>query len=99
MVEVLFAHLKRILRLDRLRLRGPSGAKDEFLLPKPSVLVVVAAHGRPRLTRRVIGLPEHASRPLLQRTRLMTTAGHSRSLVVIIATTMQTADSSDRRNT
>src|SRR5580704_2333299 len=29
-VEMLFAHLKRILRLDRLRLRGPSGAKDEF---------------------------------------------------------------------
>jgi hypothetical protein len=24
--------LKRILRLGRLRLRGPSGAKDEFLL-------------------------------------------------------------------
>jgi hypothetical protein len=31
-VEMLFAHLKRILRLDRLRLRGPSGAKDDFLL-------------------------------------------------------------------
>ena len=31
-VEMLFAHLKRILRFDRLRLRGPSGAKDEFLL-------------------------------------------------------------------
>jgi hypothetical protein len=31
-VEMLFAHLKRILRLDRLRLRGPSGAKDEFPL-------------------------------------------------------------------
>ena len=31
-VEILFAHLKRILRLDRLRLRGPNGAKDEFLL-------------------------------------------------------------------
>jgi len=31
-VEMLFAHLKRILRLNRLRLRGPSGAKDEFLL-------------------------------------------------------------------
>jgi hypothetical protein len=31
-VEMLFAHLKRILRLGRLRLRGPSGAKDEFLL-------------------------------------------------------------------
>ena len=29
---MLFAHLKRILKLDRLRLRGPSGAKDEFLL-------------------------------------------------------------------
>ena len=31
-VEMLFAHLKRILRLDRLRLRGPNGAKDEFLM-------------------------------------------------------------------
>ena len=31
-VEMLFAHLKRILKLDRLRLRGPSGARDEFLL-------------------------------------------------------------------
>jgi hypothetical protein len=31
-IEMLFAHLKRILRLDRLRLRGPSGARDEFLL-------------------------------------------------------------------
>jgi hypothetical protein len=31
-VEMLFAHLKRILRLGRLRLRGPNGAKDEFLL-------------------------------------------------------------------
>ena len=31
-VEMLFAHLKRIMKLDRLRLRGPSGARDEFLL-------------------------------------------------------------------
>jgi len=31
-VEMLFAHLKRILRLDRLRLRGPSSAHDEFTL-------------------------------------------------------------------
>ena len=31
-VEMLFAHLKRILELDKLRLRGPSGAQDEFLL-------------------------------------------------------------------
>jgi len=31
-VEILFAHLKRILRLVRLRLRGPLGARTEFLL-------------------------------------------------------------------
>ena len=31
-VEMLFAHLKRILRLGRLRLRGPLGAQDEFTL-------------------------------------------------------------------
>ena len=31
-VEMLFAHLKRILGLDRLRLRGPNGAHDEFIL-------------------------------------------------------------------
>ena len=31
-VEMLFAHLKRILKVDRLRLRGPNGARDEFLL-------------------------------------------------------------------
>ncbi|MET3493634.1 hypothetical protein ABIC90_000669 [Variovorax boronicumulans] len=31
-VEMLFAHLKRIMKLDRLRLRGLSGAQDEFLM-------------------------------------------------------------------
>ena len=31
-VEMSFAHLKRILKLDRLRLRGLSGATDEFTL-------------------------------------------------------------------
>jgi transposase len=31
-VEMRFAHLKRLLRLDRLRLRGPRGAQDEFVL-------------------------------------------------------------------
>lgn len=31
-VEMLFAHLKRVLKLDRLRLRGRSGAQDEFLM-------------------------------------------------------------------
>ena len=29
-VEMLFAHLKRILRLDRLRLGGSCGARDAF---------------------------------------------------------------------
>ena len=31
-VEMLFAHLKRILRIGRLRLRGPRGAQFEFTL-------------------------------------------------------------------
>ena len=31
-VEMLFAHLKLILKLGRLRLRGPRGAQDEFTL-------------------------------------------------------------------
>jgi transposase len=31
-VEILFAHLKRVLKLRQLRLRGFSGAHDEFLL-------------------------------------------------------------------
>src|SRR5210317_1951874 len=31
-VEMLFGHMKRILKVDRLRLRGLSGAQDEFLL-------------------------------------------------------------------
>ena len=31
-IEMRFAHLKRILRLGRLRLRGPRGAQDEFML-------------------------------------------------------------------
>ena len=31
-VEMLFAHQKRILKVTRLRLRGLSGANDEFTL-------------------------------------------------------------------
>jgi hypothetical protein len=31
-VEMLFAHLKRYLSFERLRLRGLTGAQDEFLL-------------------------------------------------------------------
>ena len=47
-VEMLFAHLKRILRLDRLRLRGLSGARDEFLL-------AATAQNLRRLAKRLIG--------------------------------------------
>jgi len=35
-VEILFAHLKRILKPDRLRLRGLTGAHDEFLAGRDS---------------------------------------------------------------
>jgi hypothetical protein len=31
-IEMQFAPLKRILKMGRLRLRGPRGAQDEFLL-------------------------------------------------------------------
>ncbi len=31
-IETLFGEAKRTLRLDRLRLRGLTGARDEFLL-------------------------------------------------------------------
>jgi hypothetical protein len=48
-IEMLFAHLKRILRLNRLRLRGPLGARDEFLL---------AANGpEPPEARKLIPIP------------------------------------------
>lgn len=57
-VEMLFAHLKRILKLGRLRLRGPNGAKDEFLLAaaaqnlrKPAKLRPVPAYGSTGMTQ------------------------------------------------
>ncbi len=56
-VEILFAHLKRILRFDRLRLRGPIGAQDEFLLAataqnlrKLAKLVIPSAPREPLVT-------------------------------------------------
>ena len=53
-VEMLFAHLKRILRLSRLRLRGPSGAQFEF------TLAAIAQNLR-RLARLVARPPPAAS--------------------------------------
>jgi hypothetical protein len=52
-LEMLFAHLKRIPRFDRLRLRGLSGASDEFTL-------AAAVQNLRRLARRI------AQRPPLQ---------------------------------
>jgi transposase len=52
-VEMLFAHLKRILRLGRLRLRGPCGARDEFHL--------AAAAQNLRKMAKLIGGPKPAT--------------------------------------
>ena len=59
-VEMLFAHLKRILRLDRLHLRGPSGAQFEF------TLAAIAQNLR-RLAKLVARPPPVASRHVLPR--------------------------------
>ncbi len=50
MVEMLVAHLKRSLGLRRLRLRGPTGAGDEFLL-------AAAAQNLRRLARNLAAPP------------------------------------------
>jgi len=55
-VEMLFAHLKRILRLGRLRLRRPSGARFGFTL-------AAIAQNLKRLAKLV--LAHHRSRPWL----------------------------------
>jgi hypothetical protein len=57
-IEMLFAHLKRIIGLRRLRLRGPTGAKDEFLLahrPEPSQTRQADRPGNPRTPRGSVG--------------------------------------------
>lgn len=51
-VEMLFAHLKRILKLDRLRLRGLTGAQDEFLL-------AATAQNLRRMAKRLAPSGEH----------------------------------------
>jgi hypothetical protein len=47
---LLFAHLKRILKLDRVRLRGPNRARDEFHL--------AAAAQNLRKMAKIIPLPQ-----------------------------------------
>jgi hypothetical protein len=57
-VEMLFAHLKRILRLGRLRLRGPSGAQFEFTLAAIAQnlrrLANLEAHPPPDMTTKCV---------------------------------------------
>jgi hypothetical protein len=54
-VEMRFAHLKRHLKLDRLRLRGPNGARDGFLL-------AATAQNLRRMARRLFPIePETAN--------------------------------------
>ena len=50
-VEMLFAHLKRILGFGRLRLRGPCGAKDEFTLAAIAQNLRKLAKLRPQTAR------------------------------------------------
>jgi hypothetical protein len=52
-VEVLFAHLKRILGLRRFRLRGPCGIADE-------VHLAAAAQNLRRLAKKLIVAPTPA---------------------------------------
>jgi IS5 family transposase len=49
-VEMLFAHLKRQLGIERLRLRGLTGAQDEFLL-------AATVQNLKRLARRIPSMP------------------------------------------
>lgn len=49
-VETLFAHLKRIVKLDRLQLCGPNGAHDEFVL--------AATAQNPRKLAKLVPMPQ-----------------------------------------
>jgi hypothetical protein len=50
-VEMLFARLKRIPKSGRLRLRGPCGARDEFLLAAAAPNLRKLAKLRPPIAR------------------------------------------------
>jgi transposase len=56
-VEMLFAHLKRVLNMGRLRLRGPCGAQDEFVLAATAQnlrkLAKLIIPSRPQMTQMV----------------------------------------------
>ncbi|MBP6737210.1 MAG: transposase [Rhodobacteraceae bacterium] len=52
-VEMIFSHLKRILGLGRLRLRGPNGARDEFHL-------AAIAQNLRKLAKQIVAQPKAA---------------------------------------
>lgn len=64
-VEMLFAHLKRILKLDRLRLRGLAGAQDEFLLAdvRPDGVLLTPARRKYSLDELVAQCDQKAQQP------------------------------------
>ncbi|WP_245285834.1 transposase [Bradyrhizobium sp. WSM1253] len=55
-VEMRFAHMKRILRLDRLRLRGLNGVREE-------VLLTATAQNLRRLAKLICRLPPQLAVP------------------------------------
>lgn len=57
-VEMLFARFKRILWLDRLRLRGPHGVHDEFL-------VAAIAQNLRRMAKRLMPTMQEEAKGLL----------------------------------
>lgn len=72
-VEMLFAHLKRILRLGRLRLLGPRGAQFEFTLAAIAQnlrrLARLAARPPPYAVASVACVSASASMPTLPQER------------------------------
>src|SRR5579859_5783337 len=71
-IDMLFAHLKRILRLSRLRLRGPSGVQFELTLAR-------IAQNLRRFVKLVARSPPNAStRALRERQPCRVTVGAMR---------------------
>ena len=98
-VEMLFAHLKRILKIDRLRLRGPNGARDEFHLAAAAQNLRKLAklfrtdqgscrRDRRKPTGELDATPASLTQRLFQRYRPRADVGKVRSLAVSVAISM-----------
>lgn len=62
-IEMVFAHLKRIFGLGRLRLRGPRGAQDEFLLAATAQNLVKLARKSARPPPLAVACALHQEQP------------------------------------